>query len=97
MNIGIIMICIGFALAYICMQLVPLYNCLSVCNKEEMKQMKLDDWLFAPLFLLLFIFPVAGMVVGLPFHDEDNKWTKCLMMIAIYIIIIGFVIAICVR
>ena len=94
MNFGIIMVCIGLALAYICMQIVPLYNLLSTFNKEECKKMEFEDWLFAPMFLILFIFPIAGMVVGLIFQDEDNKWNKCLMMIAGYIIIIGTIIAI---
>jgi undecaprenyl pyrophosphate phosphatase UppP len=76
------------------MQIVPLYNMLSIFNKEECKKMKLEDWLFAPIFLFLFIMPIAGMVVGLIFQDEDNKWNKCLTMIAIYIIIIGTIIAI---
>ena len=94
MNFGIIMVCIGFILAYICMQIVPLYNLLSTFDKEECKKMKFDDWLFTPIFLLLLITPIVGMVVGLIFQEEDNKWNECLMMIAIYIIIIGTIIAI---
>ena len=93
MNFGIIMVCIGLVLAYICMQIVPLYNLLSTFNKEECKKMKLEDWLFAPLFLLLLITPIAGMVVGLIWQDEYNKWYNCLMMIAIYIITIGTILA----
>lgn len=85
---------IGFILAYICMQIVPLYNLLSIFDKEECKKMKFEDWLFTPILLLLLITPIVGMVVGLIFQDEDNKWNKCLTMIAIYIIIIGMVIAI---
>ena len=76
------------------MQIVPLYNLLSTFDKEECKKIKLEDWLFAPLFLLLLITPIVGMIVGLIFQDKDNKWNKCLVMIAIYIIIIGMVIAI---
>lgn len=94
MNFGIIMVCIGFVLVYICMQIVPLYNLLSTFDKEECKKIKLEEWLFAPLFLLLLITPIVGMIVGLIFQDEDNKWNKCLVMIAIYIMIIGMVIAI---
>lgn len=94
MNIGVIIIIIGFSIAYICMQIVPLYNLLSTFDKEECKKIKLEEWLFAPLFLLLLITPIVGMAVGLIFQDEDNKWNKCLTMIAIYIIIIGMVIAI---
>ena len=94
MNFGIIMVCIGFVLVYICMQIVPLYNLLSIFNKEECKKMKFEDWLFTPIFLLLLITPIVGMVIGLIFQDEDNKWNKCLVMIAIYIIIIGTIIAI---
>ena len=94
MNIGVIIIIIGFSIAYICMQIVPLYNLLSTFDKEECKKIKLEEWLFAPLFLLLLITPIVGMAVGLIFQDEDNKWNKCLTMIAIYIIIIGTVIAI---
>ena len=93
MSIGIIMVCIGFVLVYICMQIVPLYNMLSVFDKEECKKMKFEDWLFMPLLLLLLITPIVGMIVGLIFQDEDNKWNKCLVMIAIYIIIIGMIIA----
>ena len=76
------------------MQIVPLYNLLSTFDREECKKIKLEEWLFAPLFLLLLITPIVGMVVGLIFQDEDNKWNKYLMMIAIYIIIIGIIIAI---
>ena len=94
MNFGIIMVCIGFSITYICMQIVPLYNLLSTFDREECKKIKLEEWLFAPLFLLLLITPIVGMVVGLIFQDEDNKWNKYLMMIAIYIIIIGIIIAI---
>ena len=94
MDIGAIMIIIGFSITYICMQIVPLYNLLSAFDKEECKKIKLEDWSFAPLFLLLLITPIVGMVVGLIFQDEDNKWNKYLMMIAIDIIIIGIIIAI---
>ena len=94
MNIGVIIIIIGFSITYICMQIVPLYNLLSAFDKEECKKMKFEDWLFTPIFLLLFIMPIVGMIVGLLFQDEDNKWNKCLTMIAIYIIIIGTIIAI---
>lgn len=94
MNIGVIIMIIGFSITYICMHIVPLYNLLSAFDKEECKKMKLEEWLFAPLFLLLLITPIIGMAVGLIFQDEDNKWNKCLVMIAIYIIIIGMVIAI---
>lgn len=94
MNIGVIIIIIGFSITYICMQIVPLYNLLSAFDKEECKKIKLEEWLFAPLFLLLLITPIVGMAVGLIFQDEYNKWNKCLVMIAIYIIIIGMVIAI---
>ena len=94
MNIGVIIIIIGFLITYICMQIVPLYNLLSIFDKEECKKMKFEDWLFTPIFLLLLITPIVGMVVGLILQDEDNKWNKCLMMIAIYIIIIGTIIAI---
>ena len=76
------------------MQIVPLYNLLSTFDKEECKKIKLEEWLFAPLFLLLLITPIVGMIVGLIFQDKDNKWNKCLVMIAIYIMIIGMVIAI---
>ena len=94
MDIGVIMIIIGFLITYICMQIVPLYNLLSTFDKEECKKMKFEEWLFATLFLLLLITPIVGMIVGLIFQDKDNKWNKCLVMIAIYIIIIGMVIAI---
>jgi len=94
MNIGVIIMIIGFSITYTCMQIVPLYNLLSKFDKEECKKMKLEEWLFAPLFLLLLITPIVGIIGGLIFQDEDNKWNKCLAMIAIYIIIIGMVIAI---
>lgn len=94
MNIGVIIIIIGFLITYICMQIVPLYNLLSTFDKEECKKMKFEDWLFTPIFLLLLIMPIVGMIVGLIFQDKDNKWNKCLVMIAIYIMIIGMVIAI---
>lgn len=76
------------------MQIVPLYYLLLIFDKEECKKMKFEDWLFTPIFLLLLITPIVGMVVGLIFQDGDNKWNKCLAMIAIYMIIIGTVIAI---
>ena len=92
MEIGIIMVYIGLGLAYICMQLVPLYNLLTVFDKEELKKMKFEDWIFATLFLLFLITPVVGIIIGLLFQDEDNKWNKVLMMIAIFIVVIGFII-----
>ena len=94
MDFGIIMICIGFVLAYISAQIVPLYNLFSTFIKEECKKMEFEDWLFMPIFLLLLITPIVGMVIGLIFQDKDNKWNECLMMIAIYIAIIGIIIEI---
>ena len=42
MNIGVIIIIIGFSITYICMQIVPLYNLLSTFDKEECKKIELE-------------------------------------------------------
>ena len=92
MNIGLILVCVGFAIEYIVFQLVPFFYFLSVFDKDERKEMSCNDWMFMPLIALLLLTPVVGMIIGLLFLDEE-KWLQRFAMIGIYIIIIGFVIA----
>jgi undecaprenyl pyrophosphate phosphatase UppP len=91
MNIGLIILFIGFALAYIVFQLVPLFYFVLTLD-EEREKMTIDDWLFFSLLLIVLLIPMAGAIVGLIFKDEDDKWLNRISIISIYIIIIGSVI-----
>ena len=92
MNIGLIILFIGFALAYIVFQLVPLFYLVLILDKKEREKMTFDDWLFLPLLLIVLLIPMAGAIIGLIFKDEDNEWVKRIALISAYIIIIGSVI-----
>lgn len=92
MNIGLIILFIGFALAYIAFQLVPLFYLVLTLDKKEREKMTIDDWLFFPLLLIMLLIPMAGAIIGLIFQDEDNEWVKRIALISVYIIIIGSVI-----
>lgn len=92
MNIGLIILFIGFALAYIVFQLVPLFYLVLTLDKKEREKMTIDDWLFFPLLLIMLLIPMAGAIIGLIFQDEDNEWVKRIALISVYIIIIGSVI-----
>ena len=89
--ISLILLGIGFMTVYITMQLVPLINLISCIDKEERERMSVNDWLFLPIFCILMLFPMAGMIVGIMFIDEDNKWHGRVTMIGIYLLIIATV------
>ena len=89
--ISLILLGIGFMTVYITMQLVPLINLISCIDKEERERMSVNDWLFLPIFCILMLFPMVGMIVGLPFIDNDNKWHGRFTMIGIYLLIIATV------
>ena len=91
MNIGLIILFIGIALAYIVFQLVPLFSLVLTLDKERGK-MTIDDWLFFSLLLIVLLIPMAGAILGLIFKDEDDKWLNRIALISIHIIIIGSVI-----
>ena len=76
---------------YITMQIVPLINLISCIDKEERERMSVNDWLFLPIFCILMLFPMVGMIVGIMFIDEDNKWYGRVTMIGIYLLIIATV------
>ena len=89
--ISLILLGIGFMTVYITMQIVPLINLVSCIDKEERERMSVNDWLFLPIFCILMLFPMVGMIVGIMFIDEDNKWYGRVMMIGIYLLIIATV------
>ena len=89
--ISLILLGIGFMTVYITMQIVPLINLISCIDKEERERMSVNDWLFLPIFCILMLFPMVGMIVGIMFIDEDNKWYGRVTMIGIYLLIIATV------
>jgi hypothetical protein len=92
MNIGLILMGIGFAIAYIVFQLIPLFFYLSGFDKELRKEMTFNDWLFAPLIAICILIPIAGILPGLIFYGETDKWGQRFVLIGTYLIIIGGVI-----
>ena len=89
--ISLILLGIGFMTVYITMQIVPFINVVSCIDKEERKKMSINDWMFLPIFCLLMLLPIVGMIVGYIFIDEDNKWHGRFTMIGIYLLIIATV------
>lgn len=92
--ISIILLGIGFLTVYITMQIVPLINLIFCIGKEERKEMSINDWMFLPIFCLLMLFPMVGMIAGLPFINKDKKWHGRFTMIGIYLLIVGIVLLI---
>ena len=93
MNIGLIIICIGFALAYFTIQLVPLFDTISTLTKEDIKKITFNEWLVAPLLFIVLLTPIVGTLVNFP-GTYERKWCKTLSIISAYLIIIGFILAI---
>ena len=92
MNTGVIIMAIGFGLAYVIMQIVPLIDMLLSIDKQEIKEAKFDDWMLAPLFLMLMLIPIIGALFG-GFIVEDSKWLTSLALGSLYTIVIGLIIA----
>lgn len=92
MNIGLILMGIGFAIAYIVFQLIPLFFFISEFDKESRKEMTFSDWLFAPLIAICILIPIAGVLPGLIIYDEIDKLEQRFVLIGTYLIIIGGVI-----
>ena len=92
MNTGVIIMAIGFGLAYVIMQIVPLIDMLLSIDKQEIKEAKFDDWMLAPLFLMLMLIPIIGALFG-GFIVEDSKWLTRLALGSLYTIVIGLIIA----
>ena len=90
--IGIIILAVGFILAYLSMQVIPVIMGLFCFNKNDFKQSTIDDWLFAPLFIFVLLIPFVGAFLLAPLLDDEDKWLKRLAMISFYIVIIGFII-----
>lgn len=84
------MLAVGFVLAYLSMQVIPLIRELFCFDKKDFEQSTFDDWLFAPLFILISLIPFVGALFLLPLGDD--KWLQRLAMISVYLIIIGFII-----
>ena len=93
MTLGQILLCIGFGLAYITMNVIPLivYICF-MFDKDVRKDKTLDDWLFEPINFMIILMPIFGSILGCLFTEE--KWLMRLRVISVYIIVIGMVIAI---
>ena len=94
MTLGQILLCIGFGLAYITMNVIPLivYICF-MFDKDVRKDNTLDDWLFEPIICMIILIPFFGAIIGCAFTDEE-KWLTRLRIISVYIVVIGMVIAI---
>jgi len=86
---SLIILAIGFALAYIAFQLIPLIMFIANFDKSWCKEMKADEWAFLPIFVIMFLCPVFGAVIGYMFICPDSKAIKWLSTIAIYLVIIG--------
>ena len=92
MTLGQILLCIGFGMAYITMQIIPLIIYIFFMFKKEVrKNNTLDDWLFEPIICILYLVPLFGSIIGCALTDKE-KWLTRLWMISFYIIVIGFII-----
>jgi len=92
--IGIIILAVGFILAYLSMQVIPVIMVLFCFNKKDFEQSTIDDWLFTPLFIFVLLIPFVGAFLLAPLWEDEDKWLKRLSMISFYIIIIGVIILI---
>ena len=92
MTLGQILLCIGYGMAYITMQIIPLIIYIFFMFKKEVrKNNTLDDLLFEPITCMIFLIPLFGATIGCAFTDKE-KWLTRLWMISFYIIVIGFII-----
>ena len=92
--IGIIILAVGFILAYLSMQVIPVIMGLFCFDKKDFKQSTIDDWLFIPLLIFVVLIPFVGAILIVPFWDDEDKWLKRLAMISVYIVIVGFIMVI---
>lgn len=90
--IGIIILAVGFILAYLSMQVIPVIMGLFCFDKKDFKQSTIDDWLFAPFFIFVLLVPFVGAFLLLPVLKDEDKWLQRLTMISFYIVIIGCII-----
>ena len=90
--IGIIILAVGFILAYLSMQVIPVIMGLFCFDKKDFKQNTIDDWLFTPLFIFVLLIPFVGAFLLAPLLEDEDKWLKRLSMISFYIVIIGVII-----
>lgn len=86
---------VALAMLYIVGQIVPLVRFLSSFDKEDIKDAKLEDFLFLPLMVLVMLIPLIGALPCIGFNDEDSKWETRIAMISVYILIIGLIITLC--
>ena len=94
MTLGQILLCIGFGLAYITMNVIPLIvYIIFIFEKDVRKNSTINDWLFETIICTLILIPFAGSLIGCAFTNEE-KWLTRLRMISVDIIIIGTIIAI---
>ena len=92
--IGIIILALGFILAYLSMQVIPVIMGLFCFDKKDFKQSTIDDWLFIPLLIFVLLIPFVGAILIVPFWYDEDKWLKRLAMISVYIVIVGFIMVI---
>ena len=92
--IGIIILALGFILAYLSMQVIPVIMGLFCFDKKDFKQSTIDDWLFIPLLIFVVLIPFVGAIFIVPFWYDEDKWLKRLAMISVYIVIVGFIMVI---
>ena len=92
--IGIIILAVGFILAYLSMQVIPVIMGLFCFDKKDFKQNIIDDWLFIPLLIFVVLIPFVGAILIVPLWYDEDKWLKRLAMISVYIVIVGFIMVI---
>ena len=92
--IGIIILAVGFILAYLSMQVIPVIMGLFCFDKKDFKQNIIDDWLFIPLLIFVVLIPFVGAILIVPLWYDEDKWLKRLAMISGYIVIVGFIMVI---
>ena len=92
--IGIIILAVGFILAYLSMQVIPVIMGLFCFDKKDFKQSTIDDWLFIPLLIFVLLIPFVGVFLLAPLLEDEDKWLKRLAMISVYIVIVGFIMVI---
>ena len=92
--IGIIILAVGFILAYLSMQVIPLIRGLFCFDKNDFKLNIIDDWLFIPLLIFVVLIPFVGAILIVPLWYDEDKWLKRLAMFSVYIVIVGFIMVI---
>ena len=85
---------VGFILAYLSMQVIPVIIGLFCFDKNDFKQSTIDDWLFIPLLIFVVLIPFVGAILIVPLWYDEDKWLKRLAMISVYIVIVGFIMVI---